>query len=211
MKRALIALTLLFAAAPPTLAQERIELPKEAYTQAASGMTFPVRVGAFRRLDTVTRYAPDGSDESVGYNWEADEGRVSATIYIYPSPSLANASASNGNVDVARVELCAAQFSSVTREVATVHPHAQVEANDIATLRQRNITYAGRELIFTVTSPSAFGKNHAPFRSEAYLFCYVGGRWSVKYRFTYPAAIDAADEITDFMRDLIWTIEPEQL
>ena len=60
-------------------------------------------------------------------------------------------------------------------------------------------------------SPSAFGKDHAPLRSETYLFCYVGGRWRVKYRFTYPAALDAQHGIEDFMRDLVWTIAPETL
>ncbi len=213
MKRVLLTLAALlaFAAAPVALAQEQAELPAETYVQAASGMAFPLVAGRFERLNSVTRYAADGSDESVGYRWQTKAGSVNATVYVYPSPTLSNASAAAGNLDQARSELCNAQFASVLREIASVHPTATLVEEGPTTLQQRRGHYAGHALAFTISSPSAFGKDHAPLRSEAELFCYLGGRWNVKYRFTYPAAIRAQRAIDEFMRELTLTIAPETL
>jgi hypothetical protein len=61
---------------------------------------------------------------------------------------------------------------------------------------------------YTFTAPLFAGRRNQPVRSEAYLFCYVGGRWSVKYRFTHPADQDVRALIGAFRRELAWTIEP---
>jgi hypothetical protein len=213
LKRSLlsVAIALALAFAHPAAAQEQVALPNGPYVQAASGMAFPLQAGPFQRLETATRYSPDGADESVGYRWTRKAGTVHATVYVYPSLSLANAGVARGGIDAARRELCNAQFAGVEHELQTVHPTATVLENGAATITQAGAAYAGRKLVFVVSGPSAFGKDHAPLRSEAYLFCYVGGRWSVKYRFTYPAALDAQHGIEDFMRDLVWTIAPETL
>jgi hypothetical protein len=212
LKRAILSLVALFSlAAAPLAHAQQVEIPEETYVQAASGMAFPVTLGRFERINSVTRYSPDGSDESVGYQWETKVGTVSATVYVYPSPTLSSASAANGSVDQARRELCDAQFAGILREIATVHPTATLIEDEPTTLQQRGVRFPGRKLAFTISSPSAFGKSHAPLRSEASLFCYVGGRWTVKYRFTYPAAVRAGRAIATFMRDLTWTITPETL
>jgi len=38
-----------------------------------------------------------------------------------------------------------------------------------------------------------------PLRSEAYLFCNVDKLWAVKYRITYPRAVEARSAIASFI------------
>lgn len=41
-------------------------------------------------------------------------------------------------------------------------------------------------------------------RSEAHLYCYVGGNWFVKYRITAPIAVTAPGAVDTFLRTGPW-------
>ncbi|MBI2348958.1 MAG: hypothetical protein HYV05_09950 [Deltaproteobacteria bacterium] len=41
--------------------------------------------------------------------------------------------------------------------------------------------------------------------SHLYLFSYLGEKWTVKYRFTYPKDFDGAKDIEMFLKTLEWT------
>ncbi len=203
MKQLILGLALLLAAAPAA-AQQRISVPHDRpYVHAASGMTFPAQVGGYQRGATITRFAADGSDESVSYRLATPNGFVQATVYVYPSPPLAEA---GGDLAAARTAQCAAQFESVADEISRTHPNTEVLQGGETQLHQGDAARSGHALIMTVSSPSGFGASHPPLRSEAYLFCYVGGRWSVKYRFTYAGELAQAADVAGFMHDLVWTI-----
>jgi len=175
-------------------------------------MSFPISVGAYQRFPNLVRYAADGSDESVSYRLTTDSGFVQATVYVYPSPTIATGAVTNGDLGAARTQNCAAQFDAVLRELASVHPRAQnvqsstvnLPANDGAA--PSGVAYG---LVFTIEAPSAFGDEHPKLRSETSLYCYVGGRWNVKYRFTFPEAMTEEADISGFMRDLVWNIPGE--
>jgi hypothetical protein len=180
-----------------------------AYTQAASGMTFPTLVGDFQRV-SVVRYAEDGSDESAGYNRTGENGLITATVYIYPSPSILSVGSPRAVIEDARNTMCARQVEAVRSELSSAHRRLQEIEAGAASLIQGEQTYAGQQISFRVTSPSGFGPEHPPLRTTASLFCYVGGRWTVKYRITYRAdSSDAAEQTAMFMRDLAITIPPE--
>jgi hypothetical protein len=209
MKRALLAVAALLFLAAPAAAQQDIMLERgQPYVQAASGMTFPPSVAGFGRSHRAVRYTADGANEGVSYRLTTDDGFVQATVYIYPSPSV---TAGGAEIDAARRAQCAEEFANVGRELVSVHPNSEMLENGPTALMQNGVSFSGEKLAFTVRAPSAFGETHAPLQSEAYLFCYVGGRWNVKYRFTYALALESDDAIAAFMRDLTWTIHPDAL
>jgi hypothetical protein len=76
-----------------------------------------------------------------------------------------------------------------------------------AVLRQGPASYAGRKAEFLLVRD--FSGQRRRLASELYIFGYVGGKWIVKYRFSYPAEFDAAGLIAALMRDLRVTIPPE--
>jgi hypothetical protein len=207
MRRFLAAIVL------PFLAQSALGLevmhPSGPYTQAATGMTYPDSVDQFRRVNVI-RYQPDGSDESAGYNDETPLREINMTVYVFPSPSILSIGSPRSVVEDTRRQLCQGQYEKVQREVRGAHPDAVlVEKKDVS-LTQASITYAGHFASFDLTNAKFFGRTDVPSRSEAFLYCYVGGKWSVEYRIDYPRDFDAVDSIATFMNHLVWTIPPEQ-
>ena len=66
----------------------------------------------------------------------------------------------------------------------------------------------GHKATYRLTNANFFGRRQVS-RSEAYVFCYAGGKWTVEYRFDYPDDYDAGSAIAGFMRDLDWTIREQ--
>lgn len=167
-------------------------------------MTFPAQVGEFNRV-RVYRYAADGSDESVGYNLYRRDAHVAATVYVSPSPGLTIGPGSQPEtVLTAQALLGSAEFDRVQLGVESAHEGE-------ALIEEGGTTHGeilGFRATYSFISPNFAGRRNVQVKSEAYLFCYVGGRWSVKYRFTYPADQDVRAAIGAFMRDLPWTILP---
>jgi hypothetical protein len=86
-------------------------------------------------------------------------------------------------------------------------PDARLVAEGDAVLRQGAARFAGRKAEFMLER--VFSGKRRRLASELYIFGYVGGKWIVKYRFSHPAELDAADLIATLMRDLRVTIPPE--
>jgi hypothetical protein len=183
--------------------------PDGPYTQAKTGMTYPVSVGDFQRV-TITRYKEDGSDESAGYNRYTPGTEISATAYVFPSPSLVSFGSPQSVIDSPRAHLCDSQFLAIQNEIKGAHPDAALVSQGNTTLTQGAATYSGHEAFYTLTNANFFGRHQVPSRSDVYVFCYAGGKWTVEYRIDYPVVHDASGAITDFMRDLTWTISPEK-
>lgn len=179
------------------------------YTQATTGMTYPVSIDDFRRVN-VLRYRADGTDESAGYNRETPLTEIDATVYVFPSPSLVSIGSPQNVIDDARATLCKAQFRGIQHEITTAHPDAVFVSEGDANLTQGDRVHDGHKAFYTLTNSQFFGRVNVASRSDAYVFCFVGGTWTVEYRFDYPVAFDASEEIANFMRDLIWTIPPEK-
>jgi hypothetical protein len=183
--------------------------PDGPYTQAKTGMTYPVSVGDFQRV-TIIRYKDDGSDESAGYNRYTPGTEIGATVYVFPSPSLVSIGSPQNVIDGARAHLCDSQFLAVQNEIKGAHPDAVLVSQGDVTLTQADAAYKGHEAFYTLTNANFFGRHQVPSRSDVYVFCYAGGKWTVEYRIDYPVVHDANGAIADFMRSLTWTIPPEK-
>jgi hypothetical protein len=205
-----IGLTLLCTLVGPAAGQGLNVLhPDGPYTQAATGMTYPVSVGDFQRV-SIIRYKSDGTDESAGYNQSTPAGGIVATVYVFPSPSLTSIFSPQSVIDDARNYLCNSQFHTVQREIVSAHPDAVLKSERAATLTQGSAAYTGHQASYTLAHAAFLGNPQILVHSDVYLFCYAGGKWSVEYRIDYPADFDASIPIANFMRDLTWTIPPEK-
>lgn len=192
-------------AAAPAAAEDIPVAPGQDYVQTATGMVFPPRVGPFQRT-RIYRYAADGSDESAGYNLLRPNAEIAVTVYVYPSPEMTIEPADTPDVVAAAQAIhCSAQFDRVQQEIAVTY-------RDATLVYESETSHAGApgySATYTFTSDNFMGRRDQPLRSEAYLFCFIGGRWSVKYRFSYPAGVDAGADIAAFMDGLVWTIGQE--
>jgi hypothetical protein len=182
--------------------------PVGPYTQQPTGMIFPVSVGDFQRVE-ILRYSKDGTDESGGYNYTKPMNEIVATVYVFPSPRVTSIGSPENVVREARDTVCQQQFKGVEKEVMTAHPNATLIGDGPVTLLQPGKSYSGYKASYDLTSPRAFGRTNVAARSEAYIFCFAGGKWTVEYRIDYPRESNAAPLIAAFMRDLTWTIPPE--
>ncbi len=195
-----IAAALLAAPLSATLAQQRIDTPGTVDHRAAR-TGFPERVGEFRRANA-TRYDPDGRDISASYNLIRPEGRLLISVYVYPAPGAVAAPGSKETGEVARATLCARDFQAAEQAI--------VQHNQGARLIER-----GRAAALPGTEPqlshravyefrTRFDAGVQEVRSEARLYCHVGGDWQVKYRITAPVALDARAVIDAFVRAGPW-------
>jgi hypothetical protein len=198
----------LLAAAGSAQSMEELH-PDGVYTQAPTGMSYPLAVDGFQRV-SVIRYKPDGTDESAGYVLPTPTKEVSATVYVFRSPDLFSLGSPQSVIDEARAHLCEGQFRGIEQEVLSAHPDAKLASEGETSLDQGGASRPGWRASYDLVNAKYFGRADVASRSEAYLFCFAGGKWSVEYRIDYPAAYDAGADIAQFMRDLTWTIPPEK-
>jgi hypothetical protein len=181
-------------ALPQTALGLEVMHPEGIYTQAPTGMSYPDAVDQFRRINII-RYKPDGSDESAGYNDTTPMHEINMTVYVFPSPSILSIGSPRSVVEDTRRQLCQGQYERVQQEVRGAHPDAVLVDKKGTSLTQAGIAYAGHFVSYDLTNAKFFGRADVPSRSEAYLFCYVGGKWSVEYRIDYPRDFDAAERL----------------
>lgn len=197
------------AAADIALAQNEVQVPRDQpHIQHATGFTFPAQVNDFQRT-RVTRFRPDGTDEAASYVRYTRGQEVVVTVYVYPSPPLSSAVGSSGFGD-ARSRACAAHFGEVRLELEGVHRNARIVQEFTPTTVQSGVTYQGHGAIYEIETPF-MGRDAEVLHSQARLFCFVGGRWSVKYRISHPANYDATADIDAFMAAMPWTIAEQTL
>jgi hypothetical protein len=167
------------------------------YRHPASGMQFPTGVGEFTRV-TVVRYDRDGLRVSAGYNLTASPPRIAATVFVYPPPAVPGT----------REEACRGEFAAGVAEIRRTYPGAVlVEERDVVH-QQGDTAHPGRLARFTYET--MFAGTKQTVGSQLLLFCHVGGKWQVKYRFTHPVGLAAEPEIAAFLQQLGWTIGGER-
>jgi hypothetical protein len=88
-----------------------------------------------------------------------------------------------------RDRLCRNEFESRKRELLSAHPGAQLLQQRAASAPGDGPSIPGEMAAFKYDD--LFGGQRQSLRSESYVFCYVGGRWSFEYRFTYPEWVNA--------------------
>jgi hypothetical protein len=207
--RALAAVAMLSAgwvSAAQAQPQEIAVAADETYVQAASGMVFPPRAGAFHRVH-VLRFDDAERDVAAGYNFVLGDNRIVATVYVYPTPALGAIGASAEEDAGERSQVMMEEMFARKQEVSQFHPETKILTEDFATLDQAGVRYSGLRAHFSFEDK--FAGRQRRLLSDLFLYGFVGGQWFVKYRFTYPAELDAERRIGEFMQALIVTIPPE--
>jgi hypothetical protein len=200
-RRGLVLLALAAAAAwQPAAAQRKIETDGP-YAHRGAGAVYPVRVGDFVRSN-VYQYDAEGKDVSASYNLMMPEGRLLITVYIYPAARVTPVGAQDGSKEAAQALLCDREFDSVNEVISSQHPGtAAVErgaALDVPGVGPR----LGHRSVYRFRA--AFDDDEQEIRSEAHLYCYVGGDWLVKYRVSAPAAVETRGPVESFIRNGPW-------
>jgi hypothetical protein len=184
-----------------SLAQPERVAVRGAYVHSASKITMPESIAGFQR-DNVSRYDADSLDVSGGYNLVTPSHRIAATVYVYPSPSLTSIGSPPDVVAGARARLAEGEFEARKQEIRQAHPGAILVQQREMSRTQSGQSHAGKFAIFEYEE--VFAGSRTRLRSRLYLFCYVGGKWTVKYRFTHPKSEDADREIQGFIEKWSW-------
>lgn len=190
-KHGFVLLAFAVAGWQPAAAQNRVET-RGPYIHREAQAVFPLRVGEFRRSE-VFSYDKEGRDVSASYNLAAPEGRLLITVYIYPA-----AAAPAGN----RAGLCEREFQTVKgairNQLGAVPPTEEGAGLAVPGTRPD----LSHRAAYRLTVP--FDSKMQTIRSEAHLYCYVGGDWFVKYRVSGPVAATAPGAVESFIRAGPW-------
>ena len=190
------------SSSPRPLARPETIPANGAYTHAASGMSFPTAVGEFRRI-TLLRYDSAARDVSAYYFMPAPSGGIAATVFVDPAPPMVPA-ASPADLPAARAISCESEVDRRKRAIYNLHPSAHLLQERNVSLVQGGATQRGKLAEFEYDDD--FGGQRQAVHAELYLFCYVGSRWALEYRFTTPKTFDAGSRIAAFMKGLSWTV-----
>ena len=178
-------------AAGPAAAQRQV-VAEGPYLHGPAQALYPVRVGEFRRTD-IYQYDLEGKDVSASYNLATPEGRLLITVYIYPAAPAAVAD---------RAQLCAQEFGVVNTAISSQHDNAAPTERGPALAVDGIGAGLGHRSVYRFSSP--FGDRVQEIRSEAHLYCYVGGDWLVKYRVSAPVGMETQDAVERFIRNGPW-------
>ena len=168
---------------------------KGPFTQQASGALFRERVGDFVRT-RITQYDEAGDDVSGSYNLVTPEGRLVLTVYVYPGPTVPPKTPMSS-----KVAACGEYFESARAEIAkkpgarTLKEEESVAVGEIDPKLRKRVLFAAR---------TRFDGEEQDVRTQLDLYCFVGGKWMVKYRTTSHAAFDATAAIDTFIRTGPW-------
>lgn len=167
-------------------------------------MVFPSLVAEYSRVG-VARYDSASLDMSAGYNLIRPPRLVAATVYVHPAPSLLSIGSPPQVVTAAREKLTQSEFNRSKQEILQSHPSAKVLRETETSLSKGGRLHMGWKATFEIDGAS-FGLSQK-VTSHLYLFSYLGEKWTVKYRFTYPKDFDGAKDIEMFLKTLEWTFK----
>ncbi|HEX8224799.1 MAG TPA: hypothetical protein VF605_13355 [Allosphingosinicella sp.] len=189
-----IALTMALAATvgwAPAAAQREVA-SNDPYVHGPARAVFPVEVGEFRR-SKLFQYDREGKNVSASYNLATPTGRLLITVYIYPAAAAAPA---------ARPLMCGEEFASANAAISSQHGNAAPIERGVALPAEGVDPSLGHRSVYRFASP--FDDRVQEIRSEAHLYCYVGGDWLVKYRVSAPAAVETRGPLEAFLREGPW-------
>lgn len=189
---------------PPSTAAMR-DVGSDTIEHVASGMRFPPSRDGFARA-SIRQYDTGGLNVSAGYNSVGGRTPIVITIYVYPTPPA------RGGGDAARRaeerhRIGAAEFQQAKSEVIQARPEVKLIDETEVPGPEFAPEHGGHFARFAY--PAEFAGRFQPLESLLYLYCHVGGAWTVKYRISYPASsIEARGVMNRFMQELPWTIQP---
>jgi hypothetical protein len=147
-----------------------------AYVHHWSGMTLPTVIGELKRA-AVMQFDSAALDVSGDYQMVSAEGRALATVYVYPTAAALPVPPQS--VD----DGCRAEFDGVKQVLTQRFPSAELVDEWREDVPRLSGVAAGYAAAYDLTG-NLLGPTEA-LRTEAYLFCGIGGLWNVKYRVSY--------------------------
>jgi len=169
------------------------------YIHRGSGFVFPDGTGKFRRT-SIIEYDPEATDVSAGYDRTIPDGAVVATIYVYPAPvAEAGDPASRRRQEDG---FCREHFEGIKDSISKRYRPVMLTEEGAVASPFPGHRRPGLRAAFTFEED--FRGKRRPLRSEARLFCYVGGPWLIAYRFSAPADHDLGPDIEALTAALRW-------
>jgi hypothetical protein len=202
----LLSISTLFVGCPPRprpIDQPQVIFSDGAYVHEKSGMTFPIAVGDFQR-GAIQRYDQEGWDISTAYGLFDARRQIAVTVYVYPAPSLVSIGSPPQTVDSARSFLAKNEFEARKREITHPRPGARLIEDTELSIPIGGTVRVGRMATFEYEEKFA-GKLQA-VKSHLCMFNYVGGKWALKYRITYPTHLEATREIDAVLEGVPWNV-----
>ncbi len=190
--RAATGFLLLAAAIHPAAAQQEV-VSDGAYLHAPARAEFPTRIGKFRRSQ-ILRYGATGDDVSASYLLATPAGRLLITVYIYPAAAAAN--------PAERAKSCDEEFAAANTAISSKHANAAPIEQGGALPAKGSDRKLGRRSVYRLVT--WFDDRFQDIRSEAHLYCYVGGDWLVKYRVSAPIGVKTDKAVKQFIRNGPW-------
>lgn len=173
-------------------AQERIETPGT-IDHPRAGTGFPERIGEFRRVNA-TSFDKSGDNLGASYDLARPGGRLLISIYIYPAASFQQ---ETGSAETDRAVLCRQEFQAVRQAIEQAQQNPVVVEPGPAAAVPGTEAQLSHRVVYRFRT--RLGEEVREVRSEARLYCHVGG-WQVKYRATAPVELDANAAIDTFIR-----------
>lgn len=202
----IVPLSLLLAACPARprpLNQPQTIFAEGAYAHQKSGMTFPIAIGEFHR-GSIQHYDQDGLDVGVSYNLLDDRRQIIATVYVYPAPPLVSIGSPPETVASARAYLPKQEFEARKREALQPRPGARLIEDTEISIPVGGTVRTGRMATFEYAE-NFLGKKQS-LRSHLCMFNFVGGKWAIKFRISYPKHLEVTREIDSVLQGVPWNV-----
>jgi len=169
----------------------------EQYTQASSGMTFPLTVGDFKRGD-LRVYVEDISDISAPYYYRDSATPILVTVYSTQATKFISIGSPQSVKDEMRQNLFDNYFTGHKNQILRIYGEdKQTEAGNY-TLIQPGQTLEGRYAKFAYHTKFAGNMRDV----ESYLYLFQVDKTYYKYRVTHPVMDAETALITDFLTAL---------
>jgi hypothetical protein len=170
---------------------------------SASGMQFPLVCAGFTRAG-IRQYDEGGLDVSAAYNLMSPRNPITVTAYVFPSPALRSIGSPKSVIDEARATLARGEIQRCKNEIMQAHSGARLASESDLRALATGLAQPGYFGKFAYTE--IFAGRAGPVESLLYVFCYVGGVWTIEYRITYPAGVDAGPAVNRFLQEFRSTI-----
>lgn len=150
-----------------------------------SGVVFPNRVGAFRRIRPNV-YDNAGRDVSMRYMLGA---AVIADAYVYPVTKT------TGGLDK--------EFRTQQKAIKQLNRNVRLVAQETVSLVQNGQSVTGKHAMYTLERTLQSARY---VKAESQLYVMREGNWFIAYRFSYPLekASSVAKQVKDFLNRWQW-------
>lgn len=177
---------------------ERVEIAGS-YTNAPTGMLYPIAADGFRRV-SIIRYDTEERYISAGYDLYQPPEVIAATVFMRPSPPFTSFGSPADVVASAQSTLCENSYEARKAQILDAHPGANLLSEEPTGSTKSGPSTIGWSALYEYEE--ALAGVRQPVHSRLDMLCYINDEWTLTYRFTYPAALDATQQIDRFIENV---------